>query len=128
MGRLEAESRFQKLLTCLSHPPSYTCVRASTHLAPLEEIRQKLAEELRKVQSFGDVLFVITGIPDQCSQRDGDDRVVVVLKQQQMFNSSAEESSMQILSHPQIPDVLLLPVDGPKYERNATLECVYNIF
>lgn len=49
MGHQEAEHRFNKLLSCLSHPPSYTCVRASTHLAPLEEIRQQLAEELRKV-------------------------------------------------------------------------------
>lgn len=49
LGHQEAEIRFQNLLTCLSHPPSYTCIRASTHLAPLEEIRQKLAEELKKV-------------------------------------------------------------------------------
>lgn len=52
VGHQEADSHFQKLLTCLSHPPSYTCVRASTHLAPLEEIRLKLAEELTKVKSF----------------------------------------------------------------------------
>lgn len=49
VGHQEAECRFQKLLACLSHPPSYTCVRASTHLAPLEEIKHKLAEELKKV-------------------------------------------------------------------------------
>lgn len=51
VGHQEAESRFHRLLTCLSHPPSYTCVRASTHLASLEEIRHKLGEELKKVGS-----------------------------------------------------------------------------
>lgn len=52
VGHDQADQRFQKLLTCLSHPPSYTCVRASTHLAPLEDIRQKLGEELKKVRTF----------------------------------------------------------------------------
>uniref|UniRef100_A0A4W6FJM8 NOP2/Sun RNA methyltransferase 6 n=1 Tax=Lates calcarifer TaxID=8187 RepID=A0A4W6FJM8_LATCA len=85
VGQQEAESRFHKLLICLSHPPSYTCVRASTHLASLEEIRHKLGEELKK----------------------------------QMCSSSAEEFSPQILPHPQIPDVLLLPVHGPRYVKNA---------
>ncbi|XP_051266605.1 tRNA (cytosine(72)-C(5))-methyltransferase NSUN6 isoform X2 [Dicentrarchus labrax] len=85
-----AECRFQKLLTCLSHPPSYTCVRASTHLAPLEEIRHKLGEELKK----------------------------------QMCSSSAEEVSVQILPHPRIPDVLLLPVDGPRPVEPLSSEVV----
>ncbi|XP_028425841.1 putative methyltransferase NSUN6 isoform X3 [Perca flavescens] len=83
----EANCRFQKLLTCLSHPPSYTCVRASTHLAPLEEIRHKLGEELKK-----------------------------------MCTSSAEEVSVQILPHPRIPDVLLLPVDGPRPVKQLSSE------
>ncbi|XP_070784283.1 tRNA (cytosine(72)-C(5))-methyltransferase NSUN6 isoform X3 [Enoplosus armatus] len=87
----EAECRFQKLLSCLSHPPSYTCVRASTHLAPLEEIRLKLGEELNK---------------------------------QQMLNSSKGEVSAQILLHPQIPDVLLLPVDGPRPVKQLSSEVV----
>ncbi|XP_047205355.1 tRNA (cytosine(72)-C(5))-methyltransferase NSUN6 isoform X1 [Girardinichthys multiradiatus] len=52
VGLQEAELRFQKLLTCLSHPPSYTCVRASTHLAPLEGIRLRLEEELKKQQKW----------------------------------------------------------------------------
>lgn len=38
---------------------------------------------------------------------------------QQMGNLSAEEVSIPILTHPRIPDVLLLPVDGPRYVRNA---------
>ncbi|XP_047424015.1 tRNA (cytosine(72)-C(5))-methyltransferase NSUN6 isoform X2 [Mugil cephalus] len=84
----QAERRFQKLLTCLSHPPSYTCVRASTHLAPLEEIRQKLEEELKK----------------------------------QMSSSSADE--VQILPHPQITDVLLLPVVGPRPVKQLSSEVV----
>ncbi|CAB1349511.1 unnamed protein product [Coregonus sp. 'balchen'] len=46
----EAEQRFQRLLSCLSHPPALTCVRASTHLAPLEEIQQRLGEELKQQQ------------------------------------------------------------------------------
>ncbi|KAA8580664.1 hypothetical protein FQN60_013622 [Etheostoma spectabile] len=91
VGHQEADCRFQKLLTCLSHPPSYTCVRASTHLAPLEEIRHKLGEELKK---------------------------------QQMCTSSAEEVSVQILPHPQIPDVLLLPVDGPRPVKQLSSEVV----
>lgn len=65
VGHQEAECRFQKLLSCLSHPPSYTCVRASTHLAPLEEIRHRLGEELKKVNPniFWDVVAVVdTGV------------------------------------------------------------------
>lgn len=73
VGHQEAESHFQKLLTCLSHPPSYTCVRASTHLAPLEEIRLKLAEELAKVKGFETFFAAVTIFHVQYSQRDDDD-------------------------------------------------------
>ncbi|KAM7390318.1 hypothetical protein PAMA_008475 [Pampus argenteus] len=90
VGLQEAECRFQKLLTCLSQPPSYTCVRASTHLAPLEDIRHKLGEELKK----------------------------------QMCSPSAEEVSLQILPHPRIPDVLLLPVKGPRHVKQLSSEVV----
>ncbi|CAL8292224.1 unnamed protein product [Lota lota] len=79
VGQPEAESRFQRLLLCLSHPPRFTCVRVSTHLAPLQEIRRRLAEEL----------------------------------QQQWYGSPAAVS-VEILLHPLIPDVLLLPVIGPR--------------
>ena len=34
---------------------------------------------------------------------------------------SASEEEFQILPHPQIADVLLLPVDGPRYVRNAAM-------
>nr|XP_043872220.1 tRNA (cytosine(72)-C(5))-methyltransferase NSUN6 isoform X3 [Solea senegalensis] len=85
----EAEIRFHRLLTCLSHPPSHTCVRVSTHLASLDEIRLKLAEALQK-----------------------------------MFGSSAEDVSLQIVPHPRIPDVLLLPVDGPRAVKQLSSEVV----
>ncbi|XP_076014197.1 tRNA (cytosine(72)-C(5))-methyltransferase NSUN6 isoform X2 [Genypterus blacodes] len=90
VGRQEAERRFQTLLTCLSHPPSYTCVRASTHLASLEEIRHKLGEELKK----------------------------------QTCSSSTQEASVQILPHPRIPDVLLLPLTGPGCVKQLSSEVV----
>lgn len=54
--------------------------------------------------------------------------MMTMLSKQQMYNSSAEETSMQILTHPQIPDVLLLPVDGPRYKRDAGPECVWKFF
>ena len=113
MGHQEADHRFQKLLTCLSHPPSYTCVRASTHLAPLEEVRHRLREELKKVSKEDRFVAapaaedVFTGVTECVSLK------------QQMCGPSAEEASVQILSHPQVSDVLLLPVDGPRYVRNA---------
>lgn len=50
--------------------------------------------------------------------------MMVLLLKQQMGQCSAEEASLQILTHPQIPDVLLLPVDGPRYERNTKPECL----
>ncbi|KAM4534127.1 tRNA (cytosine(72)-C(5))-methyltransferase NSUN6 isoform 2-T2 [Odontesthes bonariensis] len=90
VGHQEADRRFQMLLTCLSHPPSYTCVRASTHLATLEEVRHSLREELKK----------------------------------QICGPSAEEASVQILSHPQVSDVLLLPVDGPRPVTQLSSEVV----
>ncbi|XP_062336057.1 tRNA (cytosine(72)-C(5))-methyltransferase NSUN6 isoform X1 [Osmerus eperlanus] len=93
VGVEAAEERFQRLLSCLSHPPAFTCVRASTHLAPLEEIRHRLGEELRQ-------------------QRCG----------QHMCGSEDEE--VTILSHPNIPDVLLLPVIGPRSVKQLGSEVV----
>ncbi|XP_061660905.1 tRNA (cytosine(72)-C(5))-methyltransferase NSUN6 isoform X2 [Syngnathoides biaculeatus] len=77
VGHQEAERHFQTLLTCLSHPPSYTCVRTSVHLAPLEEIRRELADELKK-QTCG------------------------------------WEEEPKMVPHPSVPDVLLIPVVGPR--------------
>ncbi|TNN57932.1 putative methyltransferase NSUN6 [Liparis tanakae] len=78
IGHQEAECRFHKLLTCLSHPPSYTCVRASTHLAPLEEIRHKLGEELHKMccsspsmardMKAGDAVSVLSDLEGRCTR------------------------------------------------------------
>ncbi|XP_010904056.2 tRNA (cytosine(72)-C(5))-methyltransferase NSUN6 isoform X1 [Esox lucius] len=79
VGQGEAEKRFQRLLSCLSHPPAITCVRTSTHLAPLEEIQHRLEEELKQQQKCG-----------------------------------SEDVSVTVLPHPHIPDVLLLPVMGPR--------------
>ncbi|XP_070961460.1 tRNA (cytosine(72)-C(5))-methyltransferase NSUN6 isoform X1 [Oncorhynchus clarkii lewisi] len=87
----EAEQRFQRLLSCLSHPPALTCVRASTHLASLEEIQHRLGEEL---------------------------------KQQQKCDSQSEDISVIILPHPHIPDVLLLPVIGPRPVVQLTSEVI----
>ncbi|XP_036377270.1 tRNA (cytosine(72)-C(5))-methyltransferase NSUN6 isoform X1 [Megalops cyprinoides] len=78
VGQVEAERRFEELLYRLSHPPSFTCVRASTHLAPLNTIRERLLEELREQMSC---------------HYPGD---------------------IPILSHTHVPDVLLLPVIGPR--------------
>lgn len=97
VGHDQADQRFQKLLTCLSHPPSYTCVRASTHLAPLEDIRQKLGEELKK---------------QMCNS----------LTEEEM--EKEKEKEVLILTHPRIPDVLLLPVNGPRAVKQLGSEVV----
>ncbi|CAL1597141.1 unnamed protein product [Knipowitschia caucasica] len=89
VGHQAAEERFERLLSCLSHPPSHTCVRASTHLAPLEEIRQRLEQELNK----------------------------------HLCGSSAVPP-VEMVPHPCIPDVLLLPVDGPRCVQPLELEVV----
>lgn len=53
---------------------------------------------------------------------------MIMLLKQQTYNSSAEGASMQILTHSQIPDVLLLPVNGPRYKRNVGPRCVWKCF
>lgn len=126
VGRQEAGDRFHRLLACLSHPPSYTCVRANTHVASVEEIRRKLGEELRKV-----------GGEQRCSHVWGWPPAAprpptlfwlwsvlcwLFLKQQHVCSSSAEGVAHQILLHPRIPDVLLLPVHGPRYVRSSVTD------
>ncbi|XP_077410473.1 tRNA (cytosine(72)-C(5))-methyltransferase NSUN6 isoform X1 [Vanacampus margaritifer] len=86
IGHQEAERHFQALLTCLSHPPSYSCIRASVHLAPLEEIRRKLGEELKK---------------QKCGSEE-----------------------LEIVPHPSVPDVLLIPVVGPRCVQQLSSEVV----
>ncbi|KAJ3611377.1 hypothetical protein NHX12_021393 [Muraenolepis orangiensis] len=52
LGLPEAERRFRRLLVCLSHPPGFTCVRTSTHLAAREEVHRRLEEELQQVEIY----------------------------------------------------------------------------
>lgn len=49
LGLEEAERVFNSLLTGLSHPPSLTCVRASTHLHTLQDIQHRLEQHLAQV-------------------------------------------------------------------------------
>ncbi|KAK2860667.1 hypothetical protein Q7C36_004833 [Tachysurus vachellii] len=81
LGKEEAERVFDSLLSCLSHPPSLTCLRASTHTHSLQDIQQRLAQHVA---------------------------------QQQVSGSISDRVSTPILPHPQLPDVLLLPVRGPR--------------
>ncbi|KAL1270531.1 hypothetical protein QQF64_029547 [Cirrhinus molitorella] len=72
-GADEADLEFEALLSCLSHPPLFTCLRASTHLHPLQDIQRRLEQHLAQ-----------------------------------------QERSPSVYTHPQLPDVLLLPVHGPR--------------
>lgn len=72
-GADEADLVFEALLCCLSHPPLFTCLRASTHLHSLQDIQRRLQQHLAQ-----------------------------------------QESSPSVYAHPQLPDVLLLPVHGPR--------------
>ncbi|XP_042560273.1 tRNA (cytosine(72)-C(5))-methyltransferase NSUN6 [Clupea harengus] len=81
VGEEVAEREFEALLSSLSHPPSFTCVRVNTHLAPRRHIQHTLQEELTGQQPCG---------------RHG------------------EDVSLVPLPHPQLPDVLLLPIIGPR--------------
>ncbi|XP_043100190.1 tRNA (cytosine(72)-C(5))-methyltransferase NSUN6 isoform X2 [Puntigrus tetrazona] len=71
-GEEEADLLFEALLSCLSHPPLFTCLRAGTHLHLLQDIQHRLQQHLAQ---------------DRCSS---------------------------VYTHPQLPDVLLLPVHGPR--------------
>ncbi|XP_073692963.1 tRNA (cytosine(72)-C(5))-methyltransferase NSUN6 [Garra rufa] len=73
IGADEADLVFEALLSCLSHPPLFTCLRASTHLHPLQDIQHRLEQHLAQ-----------------------------------------QERSPSVYTHPQLPDVLLLPVHGPR--------------
>ncbi|XP_077592547.1 tRNA (cytosine(72)-C(5))-methyltransferase NSUN6 [Stigmatopora nigra] len=88
IGKEEAEHNFQTLLTCLSHPPSSTCVRANVHLSSLDEIRVKLGKELKKQ---------LSGWKDE---------------------------ELEIVTHPALPDVLLIPVVGPRCVQKLNSEVV----
>ncbi|XP_066536680.1 tRNA (cytosine(72)-C(5))-methyltransferase NSUN6 isoform X2 [Hoplias malabaricus] len=81
LGQEEAERVFESLLCCLSHPPSFTCLRASTHLYRLQDIQHRLEQHLT---------------------------------QQQVGGCHGNSDPTPILRHPLLPDVLLLPVSGPR--------------
>ncbi|XP_061853369.1 tRNA (cytosine(72)-C(5))-methyltransferase NSUN6 isoform X3 [Colius striatus] len=48
LGTQEAESKYQSLLSHLSHPPGFTTVRVNTHLASVEHVKKLLFEEIQK--------------------------------------------------------------------------------
>ncbi|XP_051570168.1 tRNA (cytosine(72)-C(5))-methyltransferase NSUN6 isoform X1 [Myxocyprinus asiaticus] len=79
VGKDEAERVFEVLLSCLSHPPLFTCVRASTHLHTLQDIQHRLQQHVTQISAHEG-----SGFP------------------------------VAIHTHPQLPDVLLLPVHGPR--------------
>ncbi|XP_036453519.1 tRNA (cytosine(72)-C(5))-methyltransferase NSUN6 isoform X1 [Colossoma macropomum] len=81
LGQEEAERVFRSLLSCLSHPPSLTCLRASTHMYSLQDIQYRLEQHLT---------------------------------QQQLSSCYGDSVTAPILRHPLLPDVLLLPVSGPR--------------
>ncbi|XP_048122594.1 tRNA (cytosine(72)-C(5))-methyltransferase NSUN6 isoform X3 [Alosa alosa] len=90
VGEEVADREFEALLSSLSHPPSFTCVRVNTHLAPQQQIQHALQQEL-------------TG--------------------QQLCGCHGEDASLVPLPHPQLPDVLLLPIIGPRYTHTHTSRC-----
>lgn len=49
LGTQEAESKYQSLLSHLSHPPAFTTVRVNTHLASVKHVKKLLFEEIQKV-------------------------------------------------------------------------------
>ncbi|NXN95966.1 NSUN5 methyltransferase, partial [Rhinopomastus cyanomelas] len=48
LGTHEAESKYQSLLSRLSHPPGFTTVRVNTHLASVKHVKKLLFEEIQK--------------------------------------------------------------------------------
>ncbi|XP_048379269.1 tRNA (cytosine(72)-C(5))-methyltransferase NSUN6 isoform X2 [Stegostoma tigrinum] len=70
--------KFETLLSRLSHPPAFTCIRVNTCAASTDEVKKLLREEIQK-------------------QRKG-----------------WPMSDIPVLEHPELPDVLLIPVIGPR--------------
>uniref|UniRef100_A0A8C3CBE0 NOP2/Sun RNA methyltransferase 6 n=1 Tax=Cairina moschata TaxID=8855 RepID=A0A8C3CBE0_CAIMO len=48
LGAKEAESKYQSLLSHLSHPPAFTTVRVNTHLSSVKHVKKMLFEEIQK--------------------------------------------------------------------------------
>ncbi|XP_018419683.1 PREDICTED: putative methyltransferase NSUN6 [Nanorana parkeri] len=55
LGVDEVERKFERLQSCLSHPPSFTTVRVNTLVTSVEAAKQQLDEEIKK-QILGDVI------------------------------------------------------------------------
>ncbi|NXE26227.1 NOP2 methyltransferase, partial [Ardeotis kori] len=48
LGTQETESKYQSLLSHLSHPPGFTTVRVNTHLVSVKHVKKLLFEEIQK--------------------------------------------------------------------------------
>uniref|UniRef100_A0A8B9URY8 NOP2/Sun RNA methyltransferase 6 n=1 Tax=Anas zonorhyncha TaxID=75864 RepID=A0A8B9URY8_9AVES len=48
LGAKETESKYQSLLSHLSHPPAFTTVRVNTHLSSVKHVKKMLFEEIQK--------------------------------------------------------------------------------
>ncbi|EOB06002.1 Putative methyltransferase NSUN6, partial [Anas platyrhynchos] len=48
LGAKETESKYQSLLSHLSHPPAFTTVRVNTHLSSVKHVKKMLLEEIQK--------------------------------------------------------------------------------
>ncbi|CAI9582030.1 unnamed protein product [Staurois parvus] len=75
LGMVEVERKFERLQSCLSHPPSFTTIRVNTLVTSVEDAKQRLAEEIKKQ------------FPDDV---------------------------IPIHQHPNLKDLLLIPVIGPR--------------
>uniref|UniRef100_A0A4W4DV71 SAM-dependent MTase RsmB/NOP-type domain-containing protein n=1 Tax=Electrophorus electricus TaxID=8005 RepID=A0A4W4DV71_ELEEL len=89
LGEDEAERVFASLMSCVFHPPSFTCLRASTHLFPIQDVQHRLEQHL--------------------AQQPGRD-------------CYGDSVPTPIFRHPLLPDVLLLPVSGPRDVRMQSSE------
>ncbi|XP_063062283.1 tRNA (cytosine(72)-C(5))-methyltransferase NSUN6 [Engraulis encrasicolus] len=94
VGEEAASEEFDSLLSCLSHPPSFTCVRVNTHLADREQVQELLHTELSK---------------------------------QQLSGCHGDDPSLVPVPHPLLPDVLLLPIIGPRCVSAIDREVVVGV-
>ncbi|XP_029444597.1 putative methyltransferase NSUN6 isoform X3 [Rhinatrema bivittatum] len=95
VGMQEAERKFENLLSQLSHPPAFTTVRVNTLLAPVEQVKQLLVEEIHK----GNI-----------THRSG----LVWLDSRKGNYLQFDGLNVPVLQHPRLLDVLLIPVIGPR--------------
>lgn len=97
-------------------PPSLLHLRPGQHSPRSSGWDQKQVGRRTEKGEFFVLLFAFFEILMPCQFLT---HPYMLMLKQQMCNLSAEEVSVPILTHPRIPDVLLLPVDGPRYVRNA---------